>query len=185
MLLERHEECPLRRPPAASFRTGLRRRRAFLSDPSLRPAEDGQAEWRRPRIRPRFHGRPRHPAHQRRRISGTTAAEDARVQHRQDRIRQRTLLRHGPRPPLGAHCQGFQCHGFRRCRRRQIRRSGAGRERFLQQGRDRRIHRAVRLRGQSRRAAGHHPRRRFLHLLSTSAPTAFARSPAPWLATAD
>ena len=38
------------------------------------------------------------------------------------------------------------------------RRPGAGRERFLQQGRDRRIHRALCLRGQSRRAAGHHPR---------------------------
>ena len=32
-------------------------------------------------------------------------------------------------------------------------------------GRDRRIHRPVRLRGQSRRTAGHHPRRGFMHLL--------------------
>ena len=35
---------------------------------------------------------------------------------------------------------------------------GPGSERFLQQRRDRRIHRALRLHGQSRRAAGHHPR---------------------------
>ena len=65
----------------------------------------------------------------------------------------------------GSASPSVQRHGLRRRRRRQIRRPGAGRKRFLQQGRDRRIHRALRLRGQSRRAAGHHPRRRFLHLL--------------------
>ena len=36
VLLERHEECALGRPPPASFRTAFGRRRAFLSNPSLR-----------------------------------------------------------------------------------------------------------------------------------------------------
>ena len=61
--------------------------------------------------------------------------------------------------------KAFNAMVFGRRRRRQVRRSGAGRERVLQQRRDRRIHRAVRLRRQSRRAADQHPRRRFLHLL--------------------
>ena len=44
----------------------------------------------------------------------------------QDRQRERPLLRHGSRPALGAHCQSFHAMVYRRWRRRQVRRCGAG-----------------------------------------------------------
>ena len=64
--------------------------------------QHGQAERRGARLRARLHGRPRHAADQRRRLHRATAAEDARVRRRQDRHRQRPLLRHGPRQDAGS-----------------------------------------------------------------------------------
>ncbi len=57
-------------------------------------------------------------AHQRRRLHPAIAAEDARVQRRQDCQRQWPLLRHGSRQKVGPRTEGVRRHGGRHCRRR-------------------------------------------------------------------
>ncbi len=74
-----HEERAQRRPPAASFRTAFRWRRALPPEPSLRAAAHGQAERRRPHLRSRFmDGRDTLPTNGAGYLAAI-AAEDARV----------------------------------------------------------------------------------------------------------
>ena len=54
--------------------------------------------------------------------------------------RQRPLLRHGPRPPLGKGTTGLRRHGHRPPRRRNLRRPHRPRQRTLQQRHHRRVH---------------------------------------------
>ena len=132
VLLDAMTKARIGRAPPASLRPALRWRRALAPEPSLRAAAHGQAERRRARLRALLHGWPRHAAHQRRRLHRAAAAEDARVRHRQDRHRQRPLLRDGSRPPLGAREESLRCDGRWRRRGRPLHRSGAGREGLLQ-----------------------------------------------------
>ncbi len=63
-----------------------------------------------------LHGRPRHPAAQRPRISQAAPAQNARARRRPDRHHHRPLLRHGPRQSLGARRTRLPRHGPRRIR---------------------------------------------------------------------
>ena len=134
--------------PAAPDGPVQRRRRAFAARRISTPC----SKWRSSEgvergLRPLLHGRPRHAARKRRRLScEQLQKETARDRRREDRDGLRPLLRDGSRQALGAHRARLRRHGARQ--RREGHRSGGGDAALLRKGRDRRVHRA-----------GHHRRR--------------------------
>ncbi len=111
--------CRAKRESVAPHRSAVRRRRPLPPAPSRRPRPHGRAAQTHPRLHPRLHGRTRHPAHQRPRLPRATPANPPRSGSRPDRQRQRPLLRHGPRPPLGEGEAGLRRLGHRPPRRGQ------------------------------------------------------------------
>ncbi len=180
VLLDAMKTGPHRRPATALVRAAVGWRRALAPEPSLCAAAHGQAERRGARLRALLHGRARYAAHQRRKLHRAVAAEDARIQHRAGRQRQRALLRHGSRQEVGPREEGLRRDGLRRRRRWPLHRRGAGREGLVQPRRDRRIHHPFRSHRRPRRAGGHHSRWRCLHQLQLPRRPRAADHALPW-----
>ena len=152
-----------RRPRAAPGRAAVRRGR---SRPPAAPPCPGAARRearRRPGARARDHRRPRHRPRRRRGVRGGARELPLRRGRRTDRDRERPLLRHGPRPPLGPHAARLRGDDPRPGRPQH--RPGGRRRTRLRPRHHRRVHRAVRHHHRRRPAGGAAVRRRRGRLL--------------------
>ena len=110
-LLECHDEGAHRRAATAPIRSVVGWRRALASEPSIRAccAWPSRTAWNGSLSIASWTAATRFPPMAQ--VHRAAAAEDAGVRRRQDRQRQRPLLRHGPRQEVGAREDGIRRHG--------------------------------------------------------------------------